>query len=104
MRIQMGLIHIIAGMQIAAATKYSGVRPGLVLNIGDPYQLGEAYTCLDKRNGSAQMHSDDSMPSLIVLPGLVPGIHGNRQGVCRDSWMTGSSPAKTIKMKSSVCV
>ena len=82
MRIQMGLIHIIAGMQIAAATKYSGVRPGLVLNIGDPYQLGEAYTCLDKRNGSAQMHSDDSMPSLIVLPGLVPGIHGNRQ-VCR---------------------
>jgi hypothetical protein len=32
-RIQMGLIHIIAGMQIAAATKYSGVRPGLILNI-----------------------------------------------------------------------
>ena len=29
----MGLIHIIAGMQIAAATKYSGVRPGLILNI-----------------------------------------------------------------------
>ena len=33
MRIQMGLIHIIAGMQIAAATKYSSVRPGLILNI-----------------------------------------------------------------------
>jgi hypothetical protein len=32
-RIQMRLIHIIAGMQIAAATKYSGVRPGLILNI-----------------------------------------------------------------------
>jgi hypothetical protein len=32
-RIQMGLLHIIAGMQIAAATKYSGVRPGLILNI-----------------------------------------------------------------------
>jgi hypothetical protein len=76
----------------------------------DPYhrrdadQLGEADARLDKRNGSAQMHSDDSMPSLIDLPGLVPDIHGNRQGVCRDSWMVGSSPAKTIKMKSSVCV
>jgi hypothetical protein len=34
---------------------------------------------------------------LIVLPGLEPGIHGNRQGVCRDSWMAGSSPAKTIE-------
>ena len=33
MRIQMRLIHIIAGMQIAAATKYSSVRPGLILNI-----------------------------------------------------------------------
>src|SRR5258706_2501622 len=35
----------------------------------------------------AQMHSDDSIPSLIVLPGLVPGIHGIWQGVCRDPWM-----------------
>ena len=33
MRIQMGLLHIIAGMQIAAATKYSGVRPRLILSL-----------------------------------------------------------------------
>ena len=33
----MGPIHIIAGMQIAAATKYSGVRPGLILNINSTH-------------------------------------------------------------------
>jgi hypothetical protein len=29
--------------------------------------------------------------------GLVPGIHGNRQGVCRGSRMAGPSPATTIE-------
>jgi hypothetical protein len=38
-----------------------------------------------------------SVPNPIVLPGLVPGIHGKRQGVCRVTWMAGSSPAKTKK-------
>ena len=36
-RIQMGLIHISAGMKIAAATKYSGVRPRLILNINSTH-------------------------------------------------------------------
>jgi hypothetical protein len=27
------------------------------------------------------------------VPGLEPGIHGNRRGVCRGSWMAGTSPA-----------
>jgi len=29
------------------------------------------------------MYSDDSVPSLIVLPGLVPGIHGNNVRVAK---------------------
>jgi hypothetical protein len=39
-------------------------------------------------------------PSLMVLPGLVPGIHGNRQGVCSFSWVAGSSLAKTREVNS----
>ena len=39
--------------------------------------------------------------SIIVLPGLVlslvPGIHGNRQGVCRGSCMAGPSAPTTIE-------
>lgn len=41
---------------------------------------------------SAQMHSDNSIQNAIVLPGLVPGIHGNRQGMSGLSWMAGPSP------------
>jgi len=33
----------------------------------------------------------------LVMPGLVPGIHGNRQGLCRKSWMAGTGPAMTIE-------
>jgi hypothetical protein len=62
---------------------------------------GEAITVISlqktAKTASAQMHSDDSVPSSIVLPGLVPGIHGKRQGMCRVTWMAGSRPAKTKK-------
>jgi hypothetical protein len=43
------------------------------------------------------MHSDDSIPSLTVLPGLVPGIHVLRALKERRGW-PGTSPAKTIKV------
>ena len=31
------------------------------------------------------------MISFTVMPGLVPGIHGNRQAVRSSSWMAGTS-------------
>jgi hypothetical protein len=31
------------------------------------------------------------------MPGLVPGIHGNRHSLCGGSWMAGSSPAMTVE-------
>jgi hypothetical protein len=31
----------------------------------------------------------------LVMPGLVPGIHGNRYSVRRNSWMAGTRPAMT---------
>jgi hypothetical protein len=34
--------------------------------------------------------------TLIVMPGLDPGIHGSLTGLAGDAWMAGSSPAMTI--------
>jgi hypothetical protein len=33
------------------------------------------------------------------VPGLEPGLHGNRQDVCRGSWMAGTSPATNEHVK-----
>jgi hypothetical protein len=34
--------------------------------------------------------------TMIVTPGLVPGIHGNCESLWRQSWMAGTSPAMTV--------
>jgi hypothetical protein len=50
--------------------------------------LGKAFA------GNTQMHSDDSIPRLTVLPGLVPGIHVLRALQERRGWPGQARPRR----------
>src|ERR1700730_4217345 len=70
------------GRPVSRASKNSsrsggrGRLPTWVVRIRSVLVFIPAISVRNRRfNTNAQMHSDDSMPSLIVLPGLVPGIH-----------------------------
>ena len=47
---------------------------------------------LNRRDPSAQTHSDAFRLAPVVMPGLVPGIHGNRQSLCRSGWPGQARP------------
>src|SRR5271168_2355209 len=68
-----------------------GVPEGLAQRVGDGDQLWHgSIACVRASN-----HSDGTRVHNFVMPGLDPGIHGNRHGLRGIAWMAGSSPAMT---------